>query len=578
LEFVLPRSRSFGSVLRAVAPCILGLLPPAAFADGIGLPDPARLEVQQAQLARDIPGSVFALNPLRNDQSAVDAAGTRFTLTSLNPAVNHWFVLEIAPASGRAQSVHLESGDAEGTRLSLVGGDDPALRIDRDGEVFDCRPWADGALEEARASDLPFAPVCDWSLFVRNPVRGNRTTREAVSQFLRDNVIFGDSIVNLIKGAFYEDAFMVSSEGIEAEEDIDGVALLGTARLDRTPQIRPYWGFDLVGDDAGRVTAGSWYEIEDAPGIYASAMQPGMIARAIFDVPGANGLDGVERNADVYLVAFDLTRFELGYEIGTDHPGLEWSSRPSGAGRHYQAPGPDGFDRPDPLVFTGMLSPNLYDRVAATFTGGFKRDHGAWRFGQWATFNWGNHYGFLSHGVLFSRLWPGLATLYVTTEGEVGMGTWTEADAARQGEMVFARQNGVPLIENGVPGSQVTSWGGGNWSGSAEAQLRTLRGGACMRQIGGRPFLIYAYFSSVTPSGMARTFQAYDCDYAMLLDMNSQELTYLAVYTRDGDEIETRHLVSGMAEADPRGSGGAVPRFIAAPDNRDFFYLVRPEE
>ncbi len=570
--------------LRSVfAPCLIlisGLLfsfPQVASAQGIGLPDAARLSVQQAELDRDVPGSVFALNPYRNDQTVTDAGGTRYTLTSLNPSVNEWFVLEIVPTSGRAESYHLESGDGSATALSLLGGDDPALLIDREGDVTECRPWADGALEQARASDLPFAPVCDWALFVRNPVRGNRTTREAVSQFLRDNVIFGDSIVNLIKGAFYEDAFMVSSEGFETEEDIDGVALLGTARLDRTPQIRPYWGFDLVGDDAGRVTAGSWYEMEEAPGIYASAMQPGMIARDVFDVPGANGLDGVERNADVYLVAFDLTQFELGYEIGTDHPSLEWSSRPSGGGRHYQARGPDGFDRPDPLVFTGMLSPNLYDRVAATFTGGFKRDHGAWRFGDYATFNWGHHYGFLTHGVLFSRLWPNLATLYVTDTGEVGMRTWTEEDAGMLGDLVFARQNGVPLIEDGVPGSRVTSWGGGNWSGSAEAQLRTLRAGACLRTIGDRPFLIYAYFSTATPSGMARTFQAYQCDYAMLLDMNSQELTYLAVYTRDEDEIETRHLVSGMAESDPRGSGGTIPRFIAAPDNRDFFYLVRPE-
>jgi hypothetical protein len=573
----LPRLRS------VFAPCLIlisGLLfsfPQVASAQGIGLPDAARLSVQQAELDRDVPGSVFALNPYRNDQTVTDAGGTRYTLTSLNPSVNEWFVLEIVPTSGRAESYHLESGDGSATALSLLGGDDPALLIDREGDVTECRPWADGALEQARASDLPFAPVCDWALFVRNPVRGNRTTREAVSQFLRDNVIFGDSIVNLIKGAFYEDAFMVSSEGFETEEDIDGVALLGAARLDRTPQIRPYWGFDLVGDDAGRVTAGSWYEMEEAPGIYASAMQPGMIARDVFDVPGANGLDGVERNADVYLVAFDLTQFELGYEIGTDHPSLEWSSRPSGGGRHYQARGPDGFDRPDPLVFTGMLSPNLYDRVAATFTGGFKRDHGAWRFGDYATFNWGHHYGFLTHGVLFSRLWPNLATLYVTDTGEVGMRTWTEEDAGMLGDLVFARQNGVPLIEDGVPGSRVTSWGGGNWSGSAEAQLRTLRAGACLRTIGDRPFLIYAYFSTATPSGMARTFQAYQCDYAMLLDMNSQELTYLAVYTRDEDEIETRHLVSGMAESDPRGSSGTIPRFIAAPDNRDFFYLVRPE-
>jgi hypothetical protein len=87
---------------------------------------------------------------------------------------------------------------------------------------------------------------------VRNPVRGNRTTREAVSQFLRDNVIFGDSIVNLIKGAFFEDAFMVSSEGIETEVEISGVDLLGTALLSQTPSMRPAMGFDLEGRRAAR--------------------------------------------------------------------------------------------------------------------------------------------------------------------------------------------------------------------------------------------------------------------------------------------------------------------------------------
>ena len=92
-----------------------------------------------------------------------------------------------------------------------------------------------------------------------------------------------------------------------------------------------------------------------------------------------------------------------------------------------------------------------------------------------------------------------------------------------------------------------------------------------MRTVAGRPFLIYAYFSSATPSGMARTFQAYQCDYAMLLDMNSQELAYMALYTRDGGDLQTRHLVSGMAGADPDGAA----RFVEAPDNRDFFYLVR---
>ena len=524
-----------------------------------------------AELRADVPGSVFALNPFRNAQEAQGPDGTTYRLTSLNPQVNSWFVLDVVPPSGAQQSYHLENANPSGAALGLRGGVAPALIIDSNGVAIECAPWEGGELQTAASSDLPFAPVCDWALYVRNPVRGNRTTREAVSQFLRDNVVFGDSIVNMIKGAFFEDAFMVSSEGFEAEAEIDGVDILGTALLASAPSMRPAMSFDLEGTDGGAMTAGAWYAVNDAPGIYASVMQPGMIAPEVFAIPGANALDGVENRADVYLVAFDMSQFDVGYELGTDHPALGWSSRPSGAGRHYQGPGPDGFDRPAPLAFNGMLSPDFYDTVAATFTGGFKREHGAWRFGDYAGFHWGNHYGFMTHGVLFSRLWPNLATLYVLDDGSVHMGSWVEDDRDILPRLVTARQNGVPLIEDGVPGDRVTSWGGGNWSGSAEANLRTLRGGACMRTVAGRQFLIYAYFSSATPSGMARTFQAYQCDYAMLLDMNSQELAYMALYTRDGGDLQTRHLVSGMAGADPDGAA----RFVEAPDNRDFFYLVR---
>lgn len=550
---------------------VVGFYPTSVSAQGISLPDPARIAAQMTELRVDVPGSVFALNPFRNAQEASGSDGTTYRLTSLNPQVNSWFVLDVVPPSGAQQSYHLENANPSGAALGLRGGVAPALIIDSNGVAIECAPWEGGELQTAASSDLPFNPVCDWALYVRNPVRGNRTTREAVSQFLRDNVVFGDSIVNMIKGAFFQDAFMVSSEGFEAEAEIDGVDILGTALLASAPSMRPAMGFDLEGTDGGAMTAGAWYAVSDAPGIYASVMQPGMIAPEVFAIPGANGLDGVENRADVYLVAFDMSQFDVGYELGTDHPALGWSPRPSGAGRHYQGPGPDGFDRPAPLVFNGMLSPDFYETVAATFTGGFKREHGAWRFGDYAGFNWGNHYGFMTHGVLFSRLWPNLATLYVLDDGSVHMGSWVEEDSDILPRLVTARQNGVPLIEDGVPGDRVTSWGGGNWSGSAEANLRTLRGGACMRTVEGQQFLIYAYFSSATPSGMARTFQAYQCDYAMLLDMNSQELAYMALYTRNGGDLQTRHLVSGMASADPDGAA----RFIEVPDNRDFFYLVR---
>lgn len=546
---------------------------PATAQDGIGLPDAERLGAQMEQFHARVPGSVFALQPYRNDQSVIGEDGTEITLTSLNPAINAWFVLNVTRPGGRTEAYHIENAERENWQIALTDEARPALAISGDGGDMTCRPW-EGELAEARDSGLPYAPICDWSLYVRNRVSGSRTSREAVAEFLRKNVLFGDSIVNLIKGTFYEDAFMLSSEGLETDDAGDAVALLGTADLASRPVMRAYMSFDLEGADAG-MEAGAWYAVKDAPGIFASVVQAGLISQDILRSPGANWPDGVESRADVYLVAFDLDQFEMGYEVGTDHPGVEWSPRP--AQRHNGA-GPDGFRTTAPLVTVGMIPPTATERVAATFTGGFKREHGAWRFGDYAGVNYGMHYGFMQDGVILSRLWPNLATMYMTADGEIGMKKWEEGDEAKLPNLVFARQNGVPLIENGVPGDRVTSWGGGNWSGSAEADLRTLRGGACMRTVGGRQFLIYAYFSSATPSGMARVFQAYGCDTAMILDMNSQEHTYMALYLHKGDEIETQHLVAAMSEVDQRASDGSIiPRFVGFSDNRDFFYLLRKE-
>ncbi len=546
-------------------------------AQGIAPPDQAQIAEQMAVYRADVPGSIFALQPFRNEQSATAGDGTTYRLVSMNPYANSWFILEITPPSGRSVFYHLENADPETWEFGLSQGDDPALLVVDGGDVEECRPWQ-GELDEARESSLPYAPICDWSAYLRNRVSGNRSSREAVSDFLRDNILFGDSIVNLIKGAFFEDAFMVSSEDLETEDSGDVVELLGRANLSRNPVMRPATGFELEGTDGGGMEAGAWYAVEDAPGIYASIMQPGMIADEVFQVPGANGLDGVERNADVYLVAFDMSQFDIGYEVGVDHPRVDWSPRPSGSGRHYQGDGPDGFGTTDPLVRVGMLSPSLTDRVAAIFAGGYKRQHGAFRFGDYASFNWGHHYGFMQNGVVLSRLWPNLSTMYGLDDGTIAMRTWTEDDDMLLPGLTFARQNGVPLIEDGVPGDRVTSWGGGNWSGSANADLRTLRGGACIRTVADRQFILYGYFSSATPSGMARVFQAYGCDYAMLLDMNAPELTYMALYIHGEDDIEIQHLVSNMADVDQRRDDGTrIPRFVGFSDTRDFFYLLRRE-
>ena len=97
-----------------------------------------------------------------------------------------------------------------------------------------------------------------------------------------------------------------------------------------------------------------------------------------------------------------------------------------------------------------------------------------------------------------------------------------------------------------------------------------------MKEVNGRKFLIYAYFSSATPSAQARTFQAYGCDHAMLLDMNSQEHTYMALYTNEEGRVVPHHLVNGMSAVDAQGNDGhPIARFVGFSDNRDFVYLLR---
>ena len=340
-------------------------------------------------------------------------------------------------------------------------------------------------------------------------------------------------------------------------------------------------GIDL-GQPANSLMPGKWYPAAGISGVYVSFLQPRLIPSELLnnDRSIVNSLDPVEASAMVYLVAFDLADFDLGFALGTDHPRVGWSPRPPPGVRH-SLPGPDGISTAAPLVTNGMISPVLAARTIATFAGGFKREHGDFRYGPFAQINHGSHYGFVEQGVVFSKILPGLSTIYVLDDGTVGMKTWTEADDDLLGRLKFARQNGVPLIEyhpatnTSAPGPFVARWGPGNWSGSANMDLRSLRAGACFQETSTRRFLIYGYFSSATPSAMARVFQAYGCKYAMHLDMNAVELTYLALYLRQGSKLKVEYLVQSMGQSDKLTDNGPLLRFLVVPDNRDFFYFIR---
>ena len=557
-----------------------------------GFPVPSRDRTDQYRA--EVPKSIFDLQQFRTSETVtaeVPGRGAQtITLTNLNPAVNAWLLLTL---SGMGRTYHLENAAPLRQQIRLATADIPVLTVTEGSSTYRCELWGErpSALERASAAPAAYAPLCDGRLYLRNPVVGHRTGLERITDFLRDKVWSGDAVVGIVRDELFRDAYRESGTvgPRYASEGVDDPNGPRSASIDppaaNVAAKPPDLGIPVEYATSGGFLLGRWYPAKDLSGVHVSVIQPNAIARTILDSARqpVNRLDAVEATALDYLVAFDLAEFDLGFSLGTDHPRVDWSPRVPSNTYDDALPGPDGVGSSAPLVRTGVLTPSQAERVIATFTGGFKREHGAFHYGPLAAQNHGSHYGFIESGTVFSKLQPGLATVYVLDDGSVDMKTWTRADDGMLGRISSARQNGVALIEpdattaKPAPGKFVNKWGPGNWSGSANEDLRTLRAGAWLQDTGSKRFLIYGYFSTATPSAMARVFQAYGCRYAMPLDMNALEHTYLAIYVREARKVTAEHLVAGMEQVDKIVGGQLVPRFVGFPDNRDFFYLLRRE-
>lgn len=545
--------------------------------------------------------SILDLQPFRQTSSnrIKSNTGTQgmATLINLNPAVNAWYVMEVDWQDGPKFSYHLENPQPRTEKVSLDPKYPSGIEISEGNNHYSCNLFANetnGPLDQARNSQAPYASLCDGRLFLRNPVSGHRTKLEAEAEFFRTQVWGGEKVAvmfhHILEDSNRETAKLSDASGA-------GGAVLASGKAEEGPptaMIDPKYagrvltpsGLGIPLDNARTgVAPGAWYSANGNPGVYVSLIEPQLIDGSILESYKTlvSPLDSVEAPSLCYLVAFDLDRFDLGYALGTEHPSVEWSDHIQPAMKDPKLPGPDGIGTISPLVSTGMVSPESVRKTVGTFTGGYKRMHGAFKSGDLATKNHGSHYGFAVDGVVFSKLEPGLATIFVLDDGSVQMKTWDPQDDAGLPKIKYARQNGVPLVEFDdksqatVPGRLVNKWGPGNWSGSEEMKLRTIRAGAALLTNGKKRFLVYAVFSDATPSAMARVFQAYRCNYGMHLDMNALEHTYLALYRRVGSQLFVDYLLTGMNEVDKMDSGEQVPRFLGYPDNRDFFYVMRKD-
>jgi hypothetical protein len=531
-----------------------------------------------------------------------DGAGRRgrAILVDLNPRLRSWYLLQLTWEGAETASYHLVNLEPKTRRLALDAAFAGGLLVkdaDGGGKTERCALWSaaePASLEAAGKLNAPHVPLCGSHLALRRPVNGRRTSIEWAADFLRDNMPAGEKLTVLVRDNLYKDSELAQGELTAGNGEAAKTAVQPGAPL--AAKIAAGHEGDLLepvdlglplavaprSEDKLRLPVGGWTAVRDNPGVFVSALEPGLAA----ELPVRRGrrpnrLDEVENKALTLLVAFDLSRFDLGFAVGTDHPRVGWSERVQDALRDDQLPGPDGIGDIAPLVPGGMVPAGVADRTAATFTAGFKRSHGAFKSGPLAGRNFGSHYGFVESGVVLSKLQPGISTLYVLDDGTVGMKTWSKNDEALLERIAFARQNGVPIVERDpasgepMPGELVNRWADGNWSGSQDKKLRSVRAGVCLQESKAGRFLLYGYFSSATPAAMARVFQAYGCSYAMITDMNALEHTYLALYRVEGSKLAVDHLVEGMSVLDQEANGQTLPRFLGFADNRDFFYLVR---
>lgn len=561
-----------------------------AHAEDLGTPTPSVDPARQAEYTRNVPKEITQIQRFRSESGAdlVRGDGRKGVarLLDVQPEIGRAWLFTIDWEGRAAQTWHLESRQG----LRLVVEDNDLNVVGPDGTRTACGVVADGgaALEKARLSGQAFTPFCDGLVVVRGVVDGRKTSIEWTTDFLRDNIPGGEALTQFVRDTFFSDDHLKQGQ-VKA-----GTAAAATAEGPAPARIDPALAGSLVVPQdfglpveglADGLEFGVWVPVTHQPGMWASVLKPSALDPAL--VAGLDGkintFDATEREALVYSVAFELDQFRMDYVLGTEHPRIEWSEKvdESVRNRYPDLPGPDGFAEITPFVRVGQVDPDDVEQVAATFTGGFKRMHGAFVSGKLSYTNMASHYGFVEDGVVYSKLQPGLATIVGWNDGTVTMETWTTERDALSSRIRFARQNGVPLVEPGEEGVTdvnplVLKWSGGNWASSPDAKLRSLRAAGSIVERDGTRYLVYSWFSDATPSVMAATLMAYGVQYGMLLDMNALEHTYMAVYEPSRDGPQPHHLATGMSVLDRTDDQGHVlPRFLAFPDNRDFFTLSR---
>jgi hypothetical protein len=236
--------------------------------------------------------------------------------------------------------------------------------------------------------------------------------------------------------------------------------------------------------------------------------------------------------AKIILVAMDMRQLDLGMEAGSEDP--KPLTGPPGVGRVPR-------------------DPQVYQRIAACFNGGFKTEHG--------------NYGMMLNKRVLLPPQPGAATVILTKDGRVGMGSWGTNSTIggiqdiEKDDIQSMRQNLDPLVDS----DKVNPSNRGQWGFVLPGtSMQTERTGLCVTQAG---HLIYAWGEETSATSLGKAMKAAGCVYGMHLDMNPHHtgFIYTNINAFKGKDYKSELLNSKM--------GIDTDRYLLyAP--KDFFFMT----
>ncbi len=240
--------------------------------------------------------------------------------------------------------------------------------------------------------------------------------------------------------------------------------------------------------------------------------------------------------AKVILIAMDMRQLDVGMEAGSEDP--KPLTGPPGTGRIPR----------DPAIYT---------RVAAAFNGGFKTEHG--------------NYGMMLNKRVLLPPQPGAATVILTKDGRVGMGSWGRSPSLvgaiadiETADILSFRQNLDPLVDN----DKVNPSNRGQWGFVLPGtSMQTERSGICVTNAG---HMMYAWGDDTSATSLGKAMKMAGCIYGMHLDMNPHHtgFMYTNITEFKGKNYKSE-LITKEMEID-------TDRYLLyAP--KDFFYMMLHE-